>query len=579
MLQKYRVGWHKELAHLYEIRNTWVPCYFKDCFFPFLQSTQHSEGFNAVLKNYVNPNNSILDFVKQYQKIQIHILVKEGRNDYRTNVLAGETWSPYPIEKQALAVYTRDIFYIFSHEFQRIGRYNVRPQGNNLYLIVPNNEWCPVYGSREYTVYANEHAGEFSCECCKFSKDGRLCCHVLKVFTHIGIDRIPDRYILPRWTQSAVSLLSGGLGQKQQSQGDVMPAESKKQIKVANWTNLFAKIARLASRSDPASSIVDRHLRAMQTEINQLNKTLKKKKAAGQGKLGGEICSGSRANVSNAPTTRAPGGPPRTQADGVAPSPKGPQVHHPFNTPAPSPAVPMASPPRPPQARQHVGPAVAPAPKRALSSRVPNSSPARPPSKKIQASGHTSAHAFTALQKTGLPITSPARPPPSKQPYGHLAAIVSTSRVAFGMAMSTPPRPTPTVHASAPAVPNAAHRRPPKAQPQVVSPASPAGTTIRRAAGGRTGSQGPMQGQPAGAVPGYVDQEVQGLATSPKRDRLILGNPPRSSTKGRLTNNAQGHRYRSAFELQPKGKITCGFYGEEGHNITTCERPLAGSAL
>ena len=78
MLEKYDVVGHKELAALYAIRKTWVPCYFQNCFFPFLQSTQCSEGFNAVLKRYVNPHNSILNFVKQYQKIQVHILVKEG---------------------------------------------------------------------------------------------------------------------------------------------------------------------------------------------------------------------------------------------------------------------------------------------------------------------------------------------------------------------------------------------------------------------------------------------------------------------------------------------------------------------
>jgi hypothetical protein len=72
----------------------------------------------------------------------------------------------------------------------------------------------------------------------------------------------------------------------------VLPAEAKRQIKVANWSNSFAKIARTASRFDPASSIVDRHLRAMQTEINQVNKTLRKKKSAGQGRLGSEIGSG-----------------------------------------------------------------------------------------------------------------------------------------------------------------------------------------------------------------------------------------------------------------------------------------------
>ena len=68
-MMKYEAITHTHFEKLYEYRSTWVPCYFKHRFFPFLQSTQHSEGFNAVLKRYVNPHNSILNFVKQYEKI------------------------------------------------------------------------------------------------------------------------------------------------------------------------------------------------------------------------------------------------------------------------------------------------------------------------------------------------------------------------------------------------------------------------------------------------------------------------------------------------------------------------------
>jgi hypothetical protein len=78
MLQNHGVANHTDLAALYDIRKTWVPCYFRHCFFPFLQSTQRSEGFNAVLKRYVNPHNTVLNFVKQYQKIQVHILVRRA---------------------------------------------------------------------------------------------------------------------------------------------------------------------------------------------------------------------------------------------------------------------------------------------------------------------------------------------------------------------------------------------------------------------------------------------------------------------------------------------------------------------
>jgi hypothetical protein len=71
------VAGHTYFATMYEHRASWVPCYFK-YLFPLLQSAQHSEGFNAVLKRYVNPHKSLLNFVRQYDKLQVHVLVKEG---------------------------------------------------------------------------------------------------------------------------------------------------------------------------------------------------------------------------------------------------------------------------------------------------------------------------------------------------------------------------------------------------------------------------------------------------------------------------------------------------------------------
>jgi hypothetical protein len=57
-----------------------------DKFFPFLQTTQLSEGFNAVLKHYVSPQNSLLNFVKQYRKIQKEVLSREIENEAATTI-------------------------------------------------------------------------------------------------------------------------------------------------------------------------------------------------------------------------------------------------------------------------------------------------------------------------------------------------------------------------------------------------------------------------------------------------------------------------------------------------------------
>jgi hypothetical protein len=42
------------------------------------------------------------------------------------------------------------------------------------------------YGSRTYIVEVDFDSEMYSCQCCKFHKDGILCCHVLKVMSYMG---------------------------------------------------------------------------------------------------------------------------------------------------------------------------------------------------------------------------------------------------------------------------------------------------------------------------------------------------------------------------------------------------------
>ncbi|PNT61353.1 hypothetical protein BRADI_5g14163v3, partial [Brachypodium distachyon] len=62
MIARYGVQDHVDLNALWEKRASWIPAYFMQNFFPFLQSTQHTEGFNAVLKRYVNPSSLLYNF-------------------------------------------------------------------------------------------------------------------------------------------------------------------------------------------------------------------------------------------------------------------------------------------------------------------------------------------------------------------------------------------------------------------------------------------------------------------------------------------------------------------------------------
>ena len=49
MIDNYVLYNDVHFQHLYAIRSSFVPAFYMHCFYPFLQSTQRSEGFNSVL--------------------------------------------------------------------------------------------------------------------------------------------------------------------------------------------------------------------------------------------------------------------------------------------------------------------------------------------------------------------------------------------------------------------------------------------------------------------------------------------------------------------------------------------------
>ena len=145
----------------------------------------------------------------------------------------------------------------------------------------------------------------YNCECCKFERDGMLCCHVLKIFTHVGVDSIPQRYILRRRTPVAAD--AAGMGHAR-GQNDVMPEESREHIRFANLSRDFVGVAKLGSKSDQAEAIARRHIREMHTEFAQLNKVNMKKSNTQQ-----------TSRRANQPSTSAPNARATTTTTGMPP--------------------------------------------------------------------------------------------------------------------------------------------------------------------------------------------------------------------------------------------------------------------
>lgn len=282
MIERHGVGDNTHLQDLYDIRAKFVPAYSMHRFFPFLQTTARSEGFNAVLKKYVNPHDSLLRFFKQYMKLQERIEIVEDSNEFVDEDRTLRPWSDFPMEEQIKSIYTLPIYRRFQIELRKFTSYNIRQVSDTLFEVSPIRGSVFGYGKRNYMVSANLEQEEYNCECCKFSRDGLLCCHIIKVMTALGaVEAIPQHYILPRWSVPPDDIPIP------ETQPHQMPSTkmSRKEMRLLRYGNLcqdFAKLAVGGAASEKTEEVARKHMRAMEAEFAAMKKAaaaaLKKKR-------------------------------------------------------------------------------------------------------------------------------------------------------------------------------------------------------------------------------------------------------------------------------------------------------------
>ena len=484
-------------------------------------------------------------------------------------------WSSYPIEKQAYNSYTRDLYEKFRDEFQLTTRYNVRPHGEHLYELYPNQEWVAKYGSRSYFVTVETSAGDYRCECCKFHRDGMLCCHILKVFNHLGVDEIPTQYIKRRWTPLAITDAPPAVEDKP----DELPEQSKKELRHANLMMDFGGLAKVASASDAATNIVKKHMRGARHEIKNLSLSRKKKTAA--------------------PPSGPTGGPPPSAGGPVPPM---------TNASASSGNAPPQAAQAPASARQ----------RQTISAQQPKNATSLPTNSMGQgvhphaAVGGASVHKGSAVPSSCAAGHPSGAAPQTRGPAPQLLAT-PTLNSGPGQKLRGAPRqlfrpgtltiePEPTTMRAPqttywPALPLRGDAPPSMVTTRAdMSRLTNAGlaafptdsATIACASGlyitSTTVQQAhvaPVSSSLAQPPGGHARQPLnmeslraavaaaQGGSTTP--DTRVPRDPPKSTTKGRT----KSKRLQSALELHPKRKNKCSYCGSYNHNSALCPTRLA----
>ncbi|XP_020183234.1 protein FAR1-RELATED SEQUENCE 5-like [Aegilops tauschii subsp. strangulata] len=277
MIETYQVQDHETLASLWEKQMYWVPAYFMQCFFPFLQTTQRSEGFNAVLKWYVSPGNSLLQFAKQYTALQQKILGSELQQEANTALKQPKLLTYLPMERQMSKIYTNTIFNKFQEEIKRASMYTAFQMDEHTFKVcsimgMSDSEPEDLDKGRNYFVKALISEGEYYCQCCKFERDGIVCCHILKVMDLNAVTRMPRHFIRRRWTWDADDTLAPQTSNAVLAVHDERPESTMEDVRHVVLTKNYAELIDEACKNDETAKVTEKHRKALKRELDEIKK-------------------------------------------------------------------------------------------------------------------------------------------------------------------------------------------------------------------------------------------------------------------------------------------------------------------
>ncbi|XP_004987128.1 protein FAR1-RELATED SEQUENCE 5 [Setaria italica] len=202
---KYHLQENEFFQSMSGTRRMWAPAYFRKYFFPFTGTTGRLESMNSLFKKVVHPQDSMLQFITQYDYIMDTRAERENKERCKGEISDPPLWGRYSFEKQATAFYTGEVFGKFQELLRDSTRYKVGAvesddQGWSIQIVHPNS-------TRVCMVTIDKDATSYTCSCNMFDRDGLLCPHILKVFTNRDVEKIPKKYLLRRWSKEVTIMI------------------------------------------------------------------------------------------------------------------------------------------------------------------------------------------------------------------------------------------------------------------------------------------------------------------------------------------------------------------------------------
>ncbi|KAF5196587.1 Far1-related sequence like [Thalictrum thalictroides] len=167
---------------------------------------------NSVVRRSVNSGLTLIELVKKLDSKLAHIRHRGHEAEVSTvTTKSARVVNLTVLAKHAESIYTRGAYEFFYKELHLEPAYVVNDIDDDGGSIVRYQVNRHMYPNSSSIVEYNNIEVSYNCSCKLFERSGFLCRHILGVFKHTHVTKLPESSILPRWKRN-VKLSTSNVG-------------------------------------------------------------------------------------------------------------------------------------------------------------------------------------------------------------------------------------------------------------------------------------------------------------------------------------------------------------------------------
>lgn len=264
--------------YLYGIRQKWIPAYFKDIFMGgLMRVTSRSESENSFFDRFVTPHVTLVEFWMCFESAMDAQRHKQSKLNSDNKHSQPQLKTPLCIETHASEIYTHNIFRDFQAEFfaaiYKCGMKDMNKiDGTQVFVITDSD----IQDKTWKVLYSSDDDIQINCSCCLFQRLGLLCRHCLWVLHSKKIQKIPEKYIVHRWTKGAMNKpVFDRNGELIQIAADTL--SDKKKLTTELWEEVYSCVSLAEDNDDDMKCLIEK-LRDIKIDMARKRSIMSNKK-------------------------------------------------------------------------------------------------------------------------------------------------------------------------------------------------------------------------------------------------------------------------------------------------------------